>query len=194
MSVSSTSKTPVFLDAPKQYGIVSRTFHWGMVILLLWMLLSAVTHYFFEETAIEAFFWAGHYPVGISILVLATVRSAWALANLSNRPCYTEGALGRAAIVAHSGLYAFMVAVPSLALLRAYSSQYGLSTFEFGIFPQRDPEIDWMVDLGGLLHGELGWALFALVTGHIVMAFLHGRLSGTMVLPRMGIGRFTRSK
>jgi cytochrome b561 len=42
-----------------------------------------------------------------------------------------------------------------------------------------------MVELGGLLHGELGWVLLACVVGHIAMALWHRRHPTSNVLPRM---------
>lgn len=42
-----------------------------------------------------------------------------------------------------------------------------------------------MTELGGLLHGELGWALLALSVGHVVMAILHRKLTNHDVLSRM---------
>ena len=46
-------------------------------------------------------------------------------------------------------------------------------------------KIDWMVELGGLLHGEMGWVLLACIVGHAVMAFWHRRPGHTDVMPRM---------
>lgn len=44
--------------------------------------------------------------------------------------------------------------------------------------------VEWMVDLGSLLHGELGWVLLALVVGHVGMAIWHRR-GRQDVLPRI---------
>ena len=40
-------------------------------------------------------------------------------------------------------------------------------------------------DLGGALHGELGWLLLVLAIGHAFMAFWHRRDPKQDVLPRM---------
>ena len=50
---------------------------------------------------------------------------------------------------------------------------------------REDDKIDWMVELGGLLHGEMGWVLLACIVGHAVMAFWHRRPGHTDVMPRM---------
>lgn len=47
-----------YKDDNERYGQVSRILHWGMALLLLWQFLSAASHFFFDDTAIEAFFLA----------------------------------------------------------------------------------------------------------------------------------------
>ena len=50
---------------------------------------------------------------------------------------------------------------------------------------QGSPEkIEWMANLGNLLHGNFGWLLFAAVVGHIAMIVIH-RIQGRDVLYRM---------
>ena len=81
-----------------------------------------------------------------------------------------------------------MLAIPSIALLRQYGSGRAFSPLGLPIFPGFDPseKIDWMVQLGGLLHGELAWVLVALVAGHVAMVWWHRRQGGAEdVLPRM---------
>ena len=73
-------------DNNQRYGTVSRLLHWGMALLILWQFLSAAAHYFFEDTAIEAFFWPTHKPLGVVLLVLIIIRVLWALVNASRRP------------------------------------------------------------------------------------------------------------
>ncbi len=53
--------------------------------------------------------------------------------------------------------------------------------------PEVDGEkIDWLVEVGSVLHGGLGWVLLAMIVGHIGMALVHRKQSGQInVLPRM---------
>lgn len=179
------------IDGAQKYDFVSRVLHWGMAALFLWQLCSAFAHQFLEDTAIEGFFWAGHYPVGVLLLLLAFFRGLWGLATLPRRPKQAPGVLGVAARLGHLALYLLMIATPALALLRAFGSGRGFSVLGIEIFAPGGARVDWMVEAGSLLHGELGWVFFALIFGHVVMALAHGRLFGREVLSRMGVGRRT---
>ena len=85
-----------------------------------------------------------------------------------------------------------MLAVPTIALLRAYGNDRVFAPFGFTIFPAQEPPIGWMVNLGGLLHGELGWLLAILVAGHIVMVGVHESMWRDGTLARM-LGRKGRA-
>ena len=41
------------------------------------------------------------------------------------------------------------------------------------IFDGMETKVEWMSNLGNQWHGFLGWVLFALIAGHILMAFVH---------------------
>jgi cytochrome b561 len=82
-------------------------------------------------------------------------------------------------------LYLLMIAVPAIALVRQYGSGRAFAPFGLPLMAARENDrIDWMVQLGRLLHGELGWVLLALVAGHVAMAIWHRR-GAHDVMPRM---------
>lgn len=170
-------------DSREHYGKVSRILHWGMALLLLWQFLSAAAHFYFEDTAIEAFFWPTHKPLGFLLFILITVRIIWALVNVSRRP----PSINWFARLGHAALYLLVLIVPVLALLRQYGSGRSFEPFGIPVFAGFESDkIEWMGDLGGLLHGELGWLLLALTLGHIVMSYWHRRTTAkTNVMPRM---------
>ncbi|MDX5979394.1 cytochrome b [Vreelandella alkaliphila] len=170
------------MDTNKRYGIVSRLLHWGMALLFVWQFSSAAARVFFEDTPLESFLWGTHSQVGVVLLALVVVRGAWALINASRRPT----SVSVMATLGHLALYGLMIAVPTIALIRQYGSGRALDVFGFNLMPGFDGEkIAWMTELGGLLHGELGWALLALIVGHVVMAILHRKLTNHDVLSRM---------
>ncbi len=176
-------------DSRAGYGPISRALHWGMALLLFWQFTSALLRQFASDTAIESFFWSMHFNFGMILWGLVLLRGAWGLANLSRRPPYPGPPLQqRAAGAVHFTLYALMLTVPSLALLRAYGSERGLSWFGLPIFAPREAEIEPLVALGSALHGELGYALLALVAGHVTMALWHGFVRRDGILPRMTRG------
>lgn len=169
-------------DNPQRYGAVSRLLHWGMAILFAWQFSGVVARVLFEDSAIEAFLWGSHRTVGVLILSLLVLRVLWALFNVSRRP----PSLSVMATLGHLALYGLMIAVPTIALIRQYGSGRSLEVFGINLMSGFEgEEITWMTDLGGLLHGNLGWALLVLIAGHIAMAILHQKLTHHDVLKRM---------
>lgn len=181
---SATTSPPSWpqADSAARYGTVSRWLHWGMAVCLAAVFAAALTHHFLEDSALDALLWPLHRPLGALLLLLGLLRVAWALRRAGQRPPQ----LSRAAQLGHLALYVLMVAVPFIGMLRQYGSGRAFSPFGLPLMSARpDAKIDWMVELGGLVHGELGWVLLAGVAGHIAMALWHRRHPAGNVLPRM---------
>ena len=177
-------------DGPAGYGFVSRWLHWIIAVLFAWQFTSALLHFFADETPLAEFFFGWHFSVGASIWLLVLLNGLWAMLNLGRGPAHRGSpALRRAASIGHLALYLLMIAVPTLGLLRAWGSKWGLEVFGIRVFEPRDPEIEWTQALGGALHGELGWVLLALVAGHIFMALWHGYVRRDDTLRLMWGGR-----
>ncbi|WP_083745445.1 cytochrome b [Variovorax sp. KK3] len=169
-------------DSTTRYGSLSRTLHWTMAACFAVVFSAALAHYFLPDTPVEAFLWPVHKPVGALLMLLVVLRLAWTLANARRRP----PSVSAASRWGHRALYFLMIAVPTIGLLRQYGSARAFSPFGVPLMDERPGErIDWMTQLGGLLHGELGWALLALVAGHITMALWHRRRGPQDVLSRM---------
>lgn len=176
-------------DSRNGYGLVSRTFHWLMAAILAWQFASALCHAFLPDTAIETFFWSMHFNFGIILWVLVMLRGVWGLINLANRPPYKGPSAQRfAAGLVHFLLYALMLAIPTIAILRSYGGPRGMRFFGQQIFEPREEVIEPLMDLGNAWHGELGWVLLALITGHIALACWHGYVRRDGTLRRMTRG------
>ncbi|QIW14886.1 hypothetical protein A4G20_00050 [Pasteurellaceae bacterium RH1A] len=164
------------LDNRQKYGTVSRFLHWSMALCFGFMLYTGLAG---EETfkALMPY----HKSVGTILMGLLVIRIIWAIANRKNRP----PAGNIMVTLGHLALYVLMIAVPVIALIRQYGGARGpLEVFGVNVMDGAAEKIDWMVNLGGLLHGELAWALFALVGGHIVMAIYH-QIKGEKIINRM---------
>lgn len=169
-------------DSATRYGTVSRWFHWGMALCFAAVFAAALAHHFLEDSALDGLLWPLHRPLGALLMLLVLLRAAWALLHAKQRPPHVS----RAAHLGHLTLYALMVAVPCIGLLRQYGSGRAFAPFGLPLMPGRpDDKVDWLVELGGLLHGELGWVLLACVAGHVAMALWHRRQRAGNVLPRM---------
>lgn len=173
-------------DSPQRYGSISRILHWGMALVLLWQFVSVVLHFLYDnEQPLRAFFWSWHQPVGALLMLLVLLRGLWALANLRSRPPAGTTRFGRAATAGHVLLYAGMVLVPLLGLLRRYGSGRSFEPFGIPLFSGFDGRIGWMVEFGNRFHSVLGWILLALILGHVLVALLHRWLWKEDVLARI---------
>lgn len=178
-----TPTLPTLPTLPARYGRVSRWLHWSMALLFAAVFASALTHALAEDSALDALLWPAHKPIGTLLLGLLVARAAWALAQWRHSP-RSAGAL---ASLGHLGLYVLMFAVPAIGLLRQWGSGRAFAPLGIPLMPGFDAaqKVEWTLLLGRLLHANLGWALLALVLGHIAAALWHERPGKTPVLARM---------
>ena len=168
-------------NQPAVYGTLTRTLHWLTVIGFVGILTTIALWTAYEDAE-----WAGnlfglHKSFGFLTLLLIVFRIIWAAANRTGRP--QSGS--KAAAVGHRILYLLMLAVPVIGMIRQYGSGRGpLKVFGIELMQGSPEKIEWMANLGNLLHGNLGWLLFAAVVGHIAMVVIH-RIQGRDVLYRM---------
>ncbi|GLS46811.1 cytochrome b [Methylobacterium brachythecii] len=173
-----------WLDTPQRYGRISRGFHWCMAAFFGWQFAGAVLFVSIGDKAITRLVGGSHSTMGFVLFVLVLLRGVWGLMNLKRRPAHA-GRLGRAAVTGHFLLYALMVVVPSLALLRQYGSGKGFSPFGVELMATRGYKIEWMMVPGDLLHYWLGFLLLGSILGHVTMAFVNRRAKRDDVLERM---------
>lgn len=177
------------VDTETKYGLVTRLLHWSIAGLIIWQFIGMGLRLLLGRHPVAGFFVGSHQWIGALLCVLIVVRVVWALINAGNRPPHA-GVVGLAAKAGHGVLYLLMLAVPVLAILRAWGGTRGFAPLGLQIFPPRaeGSEIGWAVDAGNLLHGELAWVLGAVVLGHIVMVGVHEGLWRDGTLGRM-LGR-----
>ena len=157
-------------DNDQVYGAVTRLLHWGMALALLWMFFTTSVRVVLEEGALYDLVWPTHRNVGALLFLLALLRVLWAWANRGERP----PAVNALAPLGQRLLYALMVVIPSLGLLRQFGSGRAFEPFGIPLMPGFEGDsIDWMVSAGSLFHGFLGWTLATLILGHIAMALYH---------------------
>ncbi|MCZ4127931.1 cytochrome b [Stutzerimonas balearica] len=172
----------MILDSAKRYGLVSRVLHGVMGLLILWQLLK-----FFDRIA-EGEHWVGqtlvpwHLSIGALLLLLAVLRTGWALSQLPSRPRH-DPATAWLVKAGHLALYLAMLALPVTGVLYMLGNGYGLEVFGMPLAAKGD-EIAWMAALGSL-HSPLAWLLLMLLAGHIGAALYHRLVKRDDILQRM---------
>lgn len=189
--INRTSPLPL-RDTALVYGRITRLLHWSIAALLMWQFLGMGLRLIFGRQPFVSFFVGSHQAVGTALFGLIVLRVIWALTNRSNRPAHGEGLKGRAAQAGHGLLYALMLIVPGVALLRAWGSDRVFAPFGFQIFAAQEPPVQWTLSLAGALHGELGWVMAVLIAGHVVMVGVHEGMWRDGTLARMAGRRALR--
>lgn len=161
------------MDNGLKYGLVTRVLHWGMAILLFSQLGGVLAEAAMGETPLTEAWGSIHKPVGLALFVLAIVRAVWGLINLKQRPAKHAGLIGKFAVGGHLVLYALLLLVPGIGLIRQYGSGRTFEAFGVTVMQGGNDKIEWMTDLGRNWHSELGWVLLAMIVLHIAMALVH---------------------
>ncbi len=164
--------TSRWLDTPHRYGLITRALHWTMAGLFVWQFAGMAVRIIVGRHPVTAFMVGSHKPIGTLLMLLILLRGAWGLSQWRHRPAHPRNAIGRCAALGHASLYALMLYVPGVALLREYGSGRGFAPFGIPLFPAGQ-EIGWMLAPANLSHGVLAWTLLALIVGHVLMVAAH---------------------
>jgi cytochrome b561 len=175
-----------FRNTSRSYGLVSQSFHWLVVALVLaqytwaWRIASA------EGLRARYELVTQHKTLGMTVLALALLRLAW---RTFDRPPPLPATLprweARAARITHRLLYALLIALPLSGWL--YSSAAGLGDHWWGPvrFPSPLPASEPLEDALGLVHRTFGIALGLVAGLHVLAALRHHFLLGDDILRRM---------
>lgn len=168
------------------YGIIARTFHWVMAVMVIGML--AVGFYMagmaMGPDKIQIYGW--HKATGILVLGLVTLRLLW---RWSNKAPALPGNLSTIqrllAHLSHFGLYGLMFGMPLVGW--AMSSAAGIPVSVFGWFtlPPLLEADKGVLTLTKILHYYGGLAFVALIGLHFLAALYHHFIRGDNVLRRM---------
>lgn len=160
-------------DDGRRYGRITRLLHWAMAAIFLWQFTGMGLRLLLGRTPLVTVFVGSHAAVGALLFALVAVRILWRAVNRERHPPYEHGLLGVLARAGHAALYALMVIVPGLGLLRAWGSGRGFQPFGIPVFSATGEQIPWAMAPANALHGMLAWALLALIAGHVFMALVH---------------------
>lgn len=168
-----------------EWGSVSKTFHWLIVVLLIIQgTLGLTMGDFSRDTRMELT--NLHKSIGVTILMLAVLRLLWILFN--HRPAFSPGVTSlqrKLALTVEVLLYVLLFALPISGWLM---TDYGGRVVSwFGVFnlPQLVGENHDMHEMLEHRHEQLFWLLTLLAVGHAGMAIYHQVFQHDSTLARM---------
>lgn len=173
-----------------RFGIVARTFHWAIALLVLALLSVGffMTGMEFSPQKLEIY--GLHKSFGILVLMLAALRLVWRWTHKPPPALEThqkwEKSLSK---FIHFALYAVIFAMPLSGWLMSSAGDFRNSFF--GLFEMPDlvakdqPLFKIMRDV----HGWIAYAIIALVGLHVAGAFKHHFIDRDETLKRMTYGR-----
>lgn len=171
------------IDTKERYGLITRVFHWGMAVLIVWQFLK-----FFDRIN-DGEHWVGetlvqwHGSIGIVLLLLVVLRMVWAWLQSNNRPEH-HPAVAVLAKIAHRVLYLTIFLLPITAICFVLGRGFSVKAFGVELIAGSGSDTPWMQAVG-TLHSPLAWLLLLLVIGHITMALLHHFVKKDGTLQRM---------
>ena len=168
-----------------QWGSLSKTFHWLIVLLLIGQgILGLTMGDFPRETRMELT--NLHKSIGITILMLAVARLLWTLFN--GRPAPAPGVTPlqhKLAMAGHVLLYVLLFALPITGwLLTSYADR---PASWFGVFelPRLVGENHDLHEMFEERHEQLFWLLMLVAVGHAGAAIYHHLFQRDATLSRM---------
>lgn len=175
------------------WGWPARAFHWIVAVLVLGLFVHGL---WIEDIGRDQRFYQTwlHSAVGISLLAIAVVAFLWWLVNkVPADPAGTPRLQGRAARLAHWGLYAliFVVALTGWALTGSLRTPVPVDLFGVISVPQLTSAASSSHEAHELweeLHEVLANVLIILVALHVAAALYHHFVLRDSVLLRM-LGR-----
>lgn len=163
------------------WGIVSRSFHWLIVALLVVQGALGLLHDDLPRGTIRL-----HVSLGITILVLAIARLAWRL--YAGRPGPVAGVSQwqqRLAALGHFALYLLLFAVPISGWLMSNYGDHAVRWFGLFDLPHLVAPNDAAHEVMEARHEQLFWALVVIATLHALVAIYHHVFRRNATLTRM---------
>ncbi|MGI4775902.1 MAG: cytochrome b [Janthinobacterium lividum] len=175
----------MFKNSKKNYGLVTKIFHWSISLLIIVMLIAGYIMVSLEPTSSKWYIYSLHKATGILIIMLSTLRLLWKLLNIKVIPLVSVPTWQqKIANLNHTSFYYLMIIMPLSGLLMSLSggfdfSFFGLFTIRSVIKSQEFAKIFWNI------HALSAVVLSSLIGLHISAAFYHHFVRRDNTLLRM---------
>ncbi len=175
-------------NGPDEYGLVTRTIHWTMMLLVIGQLALGLRISDMKPGLANLWLYGLHKTTGFGILALIVFRIVWHITSPPPHPIGSRNAAFWAARAAHWAIYVLLIAIPLTGW--AGSSATGIDvmiadrwTVPSLVQPSEAGEAFWF-----RMHDILTKVLMALITIHMLAAFKR-EMEGDGTLTRMLKGK-----
>ena len=175
-----------FRNTNRAWGVVSKTLHWAIVLMILYQWYLGMHALSLGNSPAKISVFALHKSLGMTVFMLAIVRLVWRWANpVPSLEGVTKGWERLAAGFSHVALYGLIFLMPITGLLMSSARNFPVSWFGVFQFPDLvapdKPTFERMRDL----HHTLFAALVIVALLHIAGALKHHFIDRNAVLKRM---------
>ncbi|MBL0319023.1 MAG: cytochrome b [Alphaproteobacteria bacterium] len=173
-------------NTTNQYGIIAKTFHWGMALLIFGMIgiglwMADLPDSLFK---LQIYFW--HISFGVLVLFLVCARLLWRWTNPRPLlPTTLKQWQIDAVHVGHTLLYFMMFLMPLSGWLMTSSAGFDVSFFKLFNLPTILKPQKALFEIFSTIHEIGAFALIGLIAGHIGAALLHHFYFKDTILRRM---------
>lgn len=173
-------------NSPERYGIVARSFHWILAILMISIAVAGIIMVGMEASPQKFQIYDLHKALGIIVLTLAIARIAWKFMNVQPMEIVThkrwEKILSK---IVHTFFYVAMVGMPMSGWAMSSAAGYPVSMFGLFDLPNLFPENKEILDEIKLVHKFFGYSLLAIIGLHMAGALKHHFIDKDATLRRM---------
>lgn len=173
-------------DSQVNFGIVSILFHWLSAVLTLFLFglgvyLTSYGYYSGDYLAYSHL----HYALGMILLGLVSIRLVWRLTNKTPTALVNSTSIRIGISLSKFLLYVFLLTVLISGYFICTAEGQSINIFDLFQIPSITLlEID-QLNLAGLAHKYIAWALFLLVVLHAGAALVHHFFFRDQTLMRM---------
>ena len=173
-------------DSAKEWGIISRLFHWGSAIAIFGMIIIGITMINLPLSPLKLEMFMLHKSLGMLLLLVALLRITWRLFN--PRPSLPNDTSHSQKLLVKYGqlwIYLLLVLIPISGWVINSAANFPLRWFSLFEIPAIAPPSVELEEFAKTAHLTLLILLGVTITGHIIAALHHHRVLGNNVLLRM---------
>lgn|GEM_PF-12340 len=182
-------------NTQSNWGSVSKCFHWGIALLIFFAMAIGILAEEWPLSPLKLNLFVWHKTIGITVLILATLRVFWKLANPTpSAPADLSKTNATLANLGHYFLYFLLFAMPISGWILNSAANFPFKLYGIFTFPSITGPSEVLQEQAELVHFVLFLVLLATAVGHGTMAIAHHVKHGNTILTRMLPTQFTPFK